>query len=33
AHEAAQAPADHPRYVELDAISELPAWVDRIAAS
>ncbi len=32
AHEAAQAPADHPRYAELGAISELPAWVDQISA-
>ena len=31
AHEAAEAPVDHPRYAELASISELPAWVDRIA--
>ena len=31
AHEAASAPADHPRYVELASISDLPAWVDGIA--
>src|SRR3990167_1214409 len=28
AHEAASAPSDHPRYVELGSISDLPAWVD-----
>ena len=27
AHEAATAPKDHPRYVELASISDLPAWV------
>ena len=27
AHEAASAPVDHERYVELGSISELPAWV------
>jgi putative hydrolase of the HAD superfamily len=32
AHEAAQAPVGHERYVELGAIAELPAWVDRVAA-
>jgi len=31
AHEAAQAPVGHERYVELASISELPAWVDRVA--
>ena len=28
AHEAATAPKEHQRYVELGSISELPAWVD-----
>jgi len=28
AHEAASAPHDHPRYVELASIADLPAWVD-----
>ena len=31
AHEAADAPEDHERYVELESISELPAWVDSVA--
>lgn len=31
AHEAATAPKDHPRYVELASISDLPAWVDGVA--
>jgi len=31
AHEAALAPVGHERYVELGAIAELPAWVDRVA--
>jgi len=30
-HEAAEAPADHPRYAELANIGELPAWVDGVA--
>ena len=33
AHEAAEAPAEHPRYAELGSISELPAWVDSLGAS
>ena len=32
AHELADAPEGHPRYAELGAISELPAWVDQISA-
>ena len=31
AHEAAQAPVGHERYIELASIRELPAWVDRIS--
>ena len=31
AHEAASAPHDHPRYVELASISDLPAWVASIS--
>ena len=31
AHEAASTPADHPRYVELTSISDLPAWVDGLS--
>ncbi|HRD26923.1 MAG TPA: HAD family hydrolase [Caulobacter sp.] len=31
AHEAAEAPADHDRYVELASISDLPGWVDGVA--
>ena len=31
AHEAASAPADHSRYVELASISDLPAWVDGLS--
>ena len=27
AHEAAEAPTDHPRFAELSAIAALPAWV------
>jgi len=30
AHEAADAPADHPRYVELAAIADLPGWIDSL---
>ncbi|HEY3696736.1 HAD family hydrolase [Phenylobacterium sp.] len=30
AHEAAEAPANHPRFAELATIAELPAWVDAI---
>ena len=30
-HEAASIPADHPRYVELTSISDLPAWIDGLA--
>mgnify|MGYP001273054618 CR=1 FL=1 len=30
AHEAAEAPMGHERYVELGSISELPAWVDSL---
>lgn len=33
AHEAAEAPVEHPRYAELGSISELPAWVDSLGAS
>ncbi|MDP1631803.1 MAG: HAD family hydrolase [Caulobacter sp.] len=31
AHEAAEAPVDHARYVELGSIADLPAWVDGVA--
>lgn len=31
AHEAAEAPVDHPRYAELGSIAELPAWVDSLS--
>jgi putative hydrolase of the HAD superfamily len=31
AHEAANAPADHARYVELASIADLPAWIDSLA--
>jgi putative hydrolase of the HAD superfamily len=31
AHECAEAPAGHERFVELASLAELPAWVDRIA--
>ncbi len=31
AHEAADAPVGHERYVELGSIAELPAWVDGVA--
>jgi len=31
AHEAAEAPADHPRYAELGSIAELPGWVDSLS--
>lgn len=31
AHEAALAPAEHPKYAELGSIAELPAWVDAIS--
>jgi len=31
AHEAAEAPVGHERYVELGSIGELPAWVDSLA--
>ena len=30
-HEAAEAPADHPRFRELRSLAELPAWIDSIA--
>lgn len=30
AHEAAEAPAGHPRYAELGSIAELPGWVDSL---
>ncbi|MCF8506163.1 MAG: HAD family hydrolase [Caulobacter sp.] len=30
AHEAANAPTDHPRYVELAAIADLPDWIDSL---
>lgn len=30
AHEAADAPADHPRYRELASLAELPDWIDTI---
>jgi putative hydrolase of the HAD superfamily len=30
AHEAANAPADHARYVELASIAELPGWIDSL---
>lgn len=33
AHEAAEAPTGHARYVELATIGELPAWVDSLAQS
>jgi putative hydrolase of the HAD superfamily len=33
AHEAAEAPTEHPRYAELGSIADLPAWVDRISNS
>lgn len=33
AHEAAEAPLGHARYVELGSISELPAWVDQVSLS
>ncbi|WP_297513243.1 HAD family hydrolase [uncultured Caulobacter sp.] len=33
AHEAAEAPAGHARYVELANIGALPAWVDSLSAS
>jgi putative hydrolase of the HAD superfamily len=33
AHEAAEAPQNHPRYVELASISELPAFVDHVSKS
>ena len=31
AHEAANAPSDHARYVELASIADLPAWIDSLA--
>ena len=33
AHEAADAPEAHDRYVELSSISELPAWVDGVGTA
>jgi putative hydrolase of the HAD superfamily len=33
AHEAAEAPQNHPRYVELASISALPAFVDHVSQS
>jgi putative hydrolase of the HAD superfamily len=31
AHEAAEAPAGHPRFRELASVAELPAWIDSLA--
>ena len=33
AHEMADAPTGHPRFAELAAISQLPAWVTGLAVS
>jgi putative hydrolase of the HAD superfamily len=30
AHEAAEAPVEHPRYRELKSLAELPAWIDAL---
>jgi len=31
-HEAAESPAGHPRFAELNAITDLPAWLERCEA-
>ena len=31
AHEAADAPHDHPRFAELATLAELPSWIDTLA--
>lgn len=30
AHEAAEAPADHPRYAQLETLAEMPAWLESV---
>ncbi|MET0338933.1 MAG: HAD family hydrolase [Caulobacter sp.] len=32
AHEAAEAPADHPRYAQLDTLADMPAWLAQLEA-